>query len=234
VRIEPTLWLFWEQGRAHLQTQESYNAMCLSAWQRLNPGWRVRLLDKTSRLELFPEMHEYSGLSVQMTSDLLRLLCLTRFGGAWADISTLPMKPLSGNVEPLLRNGCFMYRYLPQRAGAKILASSWFLVAASPHLPLYDAWLQTFQKNLKAGGRLDYFAVHHALAEAYHAHSHVRRTMDQLQVSEYLSHSPLKNRPYPPIVLTAIDQHPLMYKRAKKIDRVQYLQYIEGVLQARP
>ena len=117
------LWMFWEQGIEHLESQayiaDSKNKAdieCVRAWKILNPTWDIRVLNKTEAMQLSPR---YAVLARDTTgrhtsvkrSNILRLELLSLYGGVWADTSICPFQPLDTFVPDLLQSNGFFAPY---------------------------------------------------------------------------------------------------------------------------
>ena len=218
------VWMYWEQGREHLKTHEPYNYQCVIGWKTLNPDWDIRILDRYTAPIYIPEMQEYLDSDrhkVQHRSDLLRIKLLSKYGGVWADVSTLPMKPLIPWIEKAdNRTGIFFYRYIPKKKGWMI--SNWFIVAKQPNHYVINRLAEEFEIKMKQNKRLKYFTFHTILSELYDADPKVKNVIDRLTVTQDLSH-----QPHSSFKCKDVKQHPLVYKRAKKIGRRTYFKYLQ-------
>ena len=235
------LWMYWEQGIENILDyhQGEYNQMCIDGWKKLNADWDVRVLDKNSALEYVPEMEQYEHLTTPMRSDLLRIKLLEKYGGVWADASTLPMKPLTGWIEDCDEGtGIFFYRYFPNVISRMYFpyepftcyVSSWFIVAKQPNHYLIKRWSQEFENRVKVKNihtTFRYFYFHDTLAYLISNDELIKTYIIMLSTSQKLSHSRGKNsKPQHSINEISVSQHPLCYKRALTIKKKDYYEYI--------
>jgi len=106
---------------------------CLASWRRLNPGWQVVVLDR-STLARYADVGlpqaTFESLGVQMQANLVRLALLLRHGGVWADATTLCVRPLDEVIHELVApSGFFAFT----NASRERLLSNWFLAALPQH-----------------------------------------------------------------------------------------------------
>ena len=195
--------MYWEQGIENLSNykQGSYNKMCLYGWTKLNPDWDIRVLNKKTAIQFIPELKNYDYLTIQMKSDLLRIKLLEKYGGVWADMSTLPMKPLTGWIENCDNGtGIFFYRYFPNFLFKTFgifdcYISSWFIVSKKPNHYLIKKYADTFEKRIKAKKKYRYYYFHETLTYLINNDMLIRYYINKLNVSQKLSHSKGKNHP---------------------------------------
>ncbi len=106
------LWMYWDKGIENIT--DPYNKMCFEGWKLLNPDWDIRILNEKTVPNYIDNFNDFKGCIVQHQADLLRVKLLEKYGGVWADASTLPMKPLTGNITHMDKGtGVFFYRYIP-------------------------------------------------------------------------------------------------------------------------
>ena len=117
-----TIWMFWDDG-ANLSNSFSGAAfklkrekdakirrMSLRGWRRLNPTWRIRLLNVASASALAPRyatVVQQRNICIPLQADLLRAELLSKYGGVWADVTTVPVHPLDQWLPALLSPGGF-------------------------------------------------------------------------------------------------------------------------------
>ena len=234
------LWMYWEQGieNLHEYHQGAYNRMCFDGWRTLNPDWDIRVLDKATASEYVPQLSEFDHLSRPMRSDLLRIKLLEKYGGVWADASTLPMRPLTGWVEHCDDDaGIFFYRYFPTRLNRLLnpfrcvhYISSWFIVAKQPNHYLIRRLSEEFERRVARQNRYTrhYFCFHETLTHLINTDELIKTYMSLLTTSQDLSHSILRGKPHAPLDKSHAADHPLCYKRAVAIDHQQYYDYINS------
>jgi capsular polysaccharide synthesis protein len=129
-----TIYSLWLQGRDRAPEIVECN---FELWSRLNPGYRLQVLDSSDVERLlagFPIPLEL--LTPQALSDVVRARILHESGGIWTDASVLPVRPLDDWLPDLTSTGgLFAFRCpAPDR-----LLSSWFL-ASSANQPVMELW----------------------------------------------------------------------------------------------
>lgn len=157
-----TVWMLWLQGRA---TAPDLVKACVSSWERMNPGWDVRLLDAQSARLYAPLVHELDLSRLTITaaslSDLIRLALLHEYGGVWADATLYCNRPLDSWLPEVAASGFFAF----SRPGPTRPLASWFL-AASPRNSLISKWTKlAFDYWQERALTEDYFWVHHLFDE---------------------------------------------------------------------
>ncbi|WP_423822284.1 capsular polysaccharide synthesis protein [Salinisphaera sp. SPP-AMP-43] len=129
-----TLWLLWSQGEKQAPPLVRY---CIESWRRMNPGWTVRVLDGDALATWTNLPRLPSHVATRHIANIGRLALLRRYGGVWADATSLALKPLDlwlGAVKP---TGFFAFRW-PQPLRE---LANWFIAADAGH-PLVEAWLR--------------------------------------------------------------------------------------------
>ena len=222
------LWMYWDQGIDNLD--DNYNKLCFWGWKKLNPDWEIRILDKNSTIKYIPDLVNFKHLTVQLKSDLLRIKLLSKYGGVWADASTLPMKRLTENINNIDNNtGVFFYRY--DKTKNQHLISSWFIIARRPNNYLINKLKERFEnKIMDKNKKYEYFLFHNTLNELYYQDNKIKNIIDKLTITQDLPHAPQRGNRYPEINVKYLDKHPIMYKRAKKINHNQYIDYINSIV----
>jgi len=124
------VWALWFQGE---ENAPEIVRCCLASWRRLNPGWQVVVLDR-STLARYADVGlpqaTFESLGVQMQANLVRLALLLRHGGVWADATTLCVRPLDEVIHELVApSGFFAFT----NASRERLLSNWFLAALPQH-----------------------------------------------------------------------------------------------------
>ena len=112
--------------------------MCLETYKTYNPEWNIIVLD---------DIHLYnyieadvakqiisSKLRVSHRSDLIRIYILAKFGGVWADLTTVCTRPLDW-IQKYVQSQMILYTY---ESTANI--SSWFI--ACPQSSILASKLQ--------------------------------------------------------------------------------------------
>lgn len=129
-RLPRIIWALWFQGE---ENAPEIVRCCLESWRRLNPGWRVVVLDRITVVRYadvgLPES-AFEAVGVQMQANLVRLALLLRHGGVWADATTLCTRPLDEVIDGLVEpTGFFAFT----NASRERLISNWFLAALPQH-----------------------------------------------------------------------------------------------------
>lgn len=216
------LWMYWDKGIENIT--DPYNKMCFEGWKLLNPDWDIRILNEKTVPNYIDNFNDFKGCIVQHQADLLRVKLLEKYGGVWADASTLPMKPLTGNITHMDKGtGVFFYRYIP--AFDNIHISNWFMIAKQPHHYLMKKIADAFEKKMRIPKKYPYFVFHYTLTELYNTDVKIKKIIDKLTITQDLPHAPQRNQPYPN--LNSVSEQPLCYKRAKKITRPMYSKYLK-------
>jgi len=120
------IWMYWGQGwdqAPHLVTQ------CKNSWARLNPDFELYLLDDKTLFDYidFPKAIDIKrrDLTIQKISALARLALLSKYGGVWADGTTMCTQPLSEWLEQYY--GCEFFAF--RNPGKDRLMANWFIAA---------------------------------------------------------------------------------------------------------
>jgi capsular polysaccharide synthesis protein len=135
--VPKTIWFTWFQG---LEAAPELVRRCHDSWQARNPGWSLVVLDDRSVGDVASLDYTRGHLGGQLQNhraNVLRLELLSRYGGVWADATTLCARPLDDWLPAQLASGFFAFR----RPGPDRLLSSWFL-AAEPDNHLVVAWFR--------------------------------------------------------------------------------------------
>lgn len=132
-----TIWFLWFQG---LENAPEVVRRCRRSWLELNPGWELRTLDERTLPSVLSRDYTRGALGGQMPNhraNVVRLELLGRYGGVWADATSLCRRPLDDWLPGLLGSGFFAFR---RPRGNRLLAT-WFL-AARPGNVLVERWLE--------------------------------------------------------------------------------------------
>ena len=220
--------MYWEQGIENILDyhQGEYNKMCFDGWKKLNPDWNIRILNKKTALEYVPELVNYYHLTRQSRSDLLRIKLLEKYGGVWADASTLPMKPLSGWIEECDNGtGIFFYRYFSGSEKDAFIAN-WFIVAKQPNHYLIKKLSHTFEKRVQnKTKKYPYFYFHQTLTYLMDNDVRIKNYINKLTIPAM----PVRAyyfKKYVPIKYDKGLNKPLCYKRYLKVNHTDYYAYI--------
>jgi hypothetical protein len=194
-----TIWMCWFQGEDD-PGMPKLNRTCIKRWKELNPDWKVNVLCDKTIADYVPEYFDILKASPNRgwterrqgsaSSDLLRILLLSKFGGIWVDASVYPMLPLSKFYNKVVNNtGFFSFRFVP-RGSSKREIVSWFLCADEPGLYLVDKWKEAFVNNFKTMSHWPYFIFHTTLAELYDTDPVIKTLLnDMVQINQKIPHS---------------------------------------------
>ncbi|CAE8606826.1 unnamed protein product [Polarella glacialis] len=149
---ERTIWAYWAQG---YDDMPEFFKMCVGTWQRSNPHWDVRVLQKTTVHEFLSEVelpnHFMQMFSHQTASDAVRLGVLSRYGGVWLDVNMILRTSLDSFCWNAISSGrksaavCFHPYYGTEALGGQDFVESWFL-ATKPGNPFFLRWRDLFRE----------------------------------------------------------------------------------------
>ena len=171
-----TLWMFWDKGEEDLKRQApgtwyGHGLRCMEYWKRLNPDYKMHLLDDEDAQILSPTYRSMKqrGLKVQLMADVLRLELLSLYGGVWADVMACPVQPIdnfanmaAGDAGFFTFKGAAPYTInwpglcakqkvfdveLYPFAGASI-NDNWFLIAQHPRNTAVEMWLAAVKEQI--------------------------------------------------------------------------------------
>jgi len=156
---ERTIWGYWAQGYDEMP---EFFKLCVATWQRHNPHWDVRILQKSTVYEYLsaaelPNRFAHM-LSHQAVSDCVRLGLLSRYGGVYMDVNILLQADLDNfrwNGIAQGKNSAAVFyhpHYGTEKLGGKDLVESWFL-ATKPGNPFFMRWRDLLRELLH--NRLD-------------------------------------------------------------------------------
>lgn len=144
--IPRKIWLLWLQG---LSEAPFIVKKCMESWLKENPGWEVIILDQNNLgefIDLDLPDKKYACLPHAQKSDLVRLQLLSKYGGVWADSTTLCMKPLDEWIDNCTQSGFFAFA----KPGRGRIMSNWFLVSEKQCpliLKLRELYISFFRNN---------------------------------------------------------------------------------------
>lgn len=122
--IPKKIWFLWYQG---LSEAPLVVKKCYESWQQYNPDWEVIFLDENNLTDyITPALpkEKLCQLSKTLQSDLIRVELLSKYGGVWADATSLCRVPLDGWLEEYTQAGLFAFIYKTRSHG---WIFSWFL-----------------------------------------------------------------------------------------------------------
>lgn len=229
--MNKTIWMCWFQGEKSPKIPE-LNRECIERWKNLNKDWEVNIISFKNVKFYVPDFFdilENSPYRVRLShkSDLLRLLLLERYGGAWVDASLYPITGMNDIAKDYLNEeDFFAYRYMPRLindAGPKEIAS-FFLLSPNKDSYIIQRWRENFQKRFMFNRNKDfeYHAVFSVISELYDSDEKIKKTINgMVQVDEKSTHSFVgRDDMYPE------NFYCHTYKRPNKKDMIEYLSSI--------
>lgn len=164
MNIQKNIWNLWLQG---WNNAPDIAQSSRESWIVKNPDWRIYSLDIISLFELIPasELDRILATSAppEALSDLIRFELLYRFGGVWADATTICARPLNSWLPDVMEFAFFAFdRPSPDR-----LISTWFL-AAEKGSYIMEKWREAAHTYWKGRTERDhYFWPHNLFGELY-------------------------------------------------------------------
>ena len=140
--MHKVIWLLWLQG---IDQAPFVVKKCIQSWITKNPGWDIRILDKTN-IHHYIELPDLSrkDITTASFSDVIRIYLLKEYGGIWIDSTVFCNIPLDQWVYKYLKSGFFAF----DGPANDRLISTWF-IAAEEHNILINKWLSYTNKYWK-------------------------------------------------------------------------------------
>ena len=166
------LWLQgWDQAPAVARAAHS-------SWTRRNPGWKIQALDRMSISHfLSSEILERilaTPKPPETLSDLIRMELLHRYGGVWADATTICARPLDDWLAQSMPHGFFAF----SRPGPDRMISNWFLAAEKGSL-IIERWRSASWAYWQGRQERDnYYWMHGLFAAVYAQDAGMRALWD--------------------------------------------------------
>jgi hypothetical protein len=117
------IYLFWDQGFDHAP---DLVRRCVQSWTEQNPGWTVRLLERSDADAIVPRANLPDSLKATPYSDILRSELLNRNGGVWADATLYCTRGLDCWLLSVMTQTDF---FAFSRPGPDREIASWFLAS---------------------------------------------------------------------------------------------------------
>jgi len=114
------IWFLWLQG---IENAPLLVRKCYASWVKRNPGWEVVVLDENNIGRYLPQ--QFSGITKQALSDVLRINLLAAHGGVWVDATCFCVQPLDEWLYDNMPYGFFAF----DSPGPDRMISSWFIAA---------------------------------------------------------------------------------------------------------
>ena len=169
------VWMLWLQG---WDRAPSVAHACRKSWEIRNPSWVVHCLDLQTLGHFLPNniIEHILGTpkEPEALSDQIRLELLYRYGGVWADVTTICAVPLDDWLVDVMPHGFFAFA----RPGLDRMLSTWFL-AAEKGAYIVERWRDaSWEYWLGRGARDSYFWVHDLFSLIYKRDLGVRAFWD--------------------------------------------------------
>lgn len=170
------IWMLWLQG---WETAPLIARACRKTWENRNSGWVVQALDLANIGDFLPKAIVESMLATpkqpEALSDQIRLELLHRYGGVWADATTMCAVPLDDWLADAMPCGFFAFA----RPGPDRMVSTWFLAAEKGSYML-GQWRSAAAEYWAGRTERDhYFWVHRLFAAVYDADPCFRELWDE-------------------------------------------------------
>ncbi|MES1156219.1 MAG: capsular polysaccharide synthesis protein, partial [Alphaproteobacteria bacterium] len=170
--VPKIIWTLWLQG---FDQAPPVVRAAVKSWRRLNPGWRVHMLDRQT-LDNFIPAADLARIfdtekESEALSDQIRLELLHRYGGVWADATALCVTPLDQWLPAHMQSGFFAF----ERPGPDRMLSSWFL-AAEKGSYIVEQWREAANDYWEdRAARDQYFWVHRLFEQCWREDEHFQR-----------------------------------------------------------
>lgn len=159
------IWMLWLQG---WQNAPSIVKASQNSWIINNPTWKLHALDFSSLNCFLPkkDVNRIFGFRkpLEALSDQIRLELLHRYGGVWADSTTICAHPLDSWLPQAMPQGFFAFA---QPTNQRLL-STWFLAAEKGN-PLIQRWHHAAHEYWRDRQERDHYFWVHILIENLYA-----------------------------------------------------------------
>jgi len=110
ISIPKKIWFLWLQG---LSRAPDIVRSCYQSWEKHNPEWELNILDENN-LEYYVNIKSivcdnYSTITPQALSDIVRINLLNKYGGVWVDATCYCCKPLNSWLPQYSTAGFFAF-----------------------------------------------------------------------------------------------------------------------------
>lgn len=120
--LPKTIWSLWFQG---WENAPPLVQACRASWRYHNPDWTINALTRDTLPDFLGDDFDQIE-AMEISSDLIRMELLHRFGGIWVDSTTYCLRPLHQWIHHAASSGFFAFN----RPGPDRMLSNWFLAAA--------------------------------------------------------------------------------------------------------
>ena len=170
-RVPRKIWMLWLQGEN--QAPPLIKASFRS-WRLQNMNWDVIVLNEDTVLEYIDMPGFPIGVSPNHRANIIRLELLSRYGGVWADATSICLKPLDLWIDRVTPRGFFAFsKPQPLRPLA-----NWF-IASEQNSPAVNEWLKWSKIYILNGKKPDtYFWQHFTFKWLLQKDSRVKEIWD--------------------------------------------------------
>jgi len=154
--VPKNIFIYWNQGES---SAPDIVKLCIESWKINNPNWSLTVLDKDKANEELSRKYLPKDITEASYSDLLRLHLLEKYGGIWADATTLCFNPLDHWVHTLLLSSDV---FLFTNPTADRTIASWFIASRknSAGVRVWNKNAQKFWSKASSQPR-EYFWLHY-------------------------------------------------------------------------
>lgn len=234
------VWTMWWQGESELP---EILQICHASHQKfiVDQGYNYVMITKDNykhyiQVPKFIEEKLRNGkISFTHFSDILRILLVEKYGGAWIDITLLLTSPLSKEVfeYPFYSFNFKNTNYKPQGLGQSISKCNWagfMLCSSSPKESLFTFVKDALIKYWSVfDTTIDYFLLNLIIRVVYLRDESIKKKIDNIPTnnSQLYKLQPLLNSLYTKEVWNAITIDTQFFKTTQKLS---YRREIEGAL----
>ena len=156
--IPRNIWMYWHAGKAHMPVECK---MCHDTYRKQNPQWTITVVsEETLPRYMDPGLARnitQSRMRKSLQADLIRIYLLARYGGVWADLTTICTRPLDNWIQSQTQAQLLLFTY-----DTPCSISSWWLAcpkASKMAWMVYTHFLRDIVQN-KWQELPDYFHFH--------------------------------------------------------------------------
>lgn len=104
--IPKIIWIYWHSS---LEVAPDVVQLSVKSWRDFNPGWTVNFITSDTVNEHVTIYSPDTPRKIQWHADVIRVALLSKYGGVWADATSLCLKPLDDWLPQLLETGFFAF-----------------------------------------------------------------------------------------------------------------------------
>jgi len=161
-KLPNKIWILWLQGWGEAP---EIAISSRDSWTLRNPAWNVHCLSRKNLNDFLP--HRITSEIFEQTkepaaqSDRIRIELLAKYGGVWADATTICIEPLDKWLDHNLKEGFFAF----SKPGGERPLSSWFIAADLDNY-IVNYWRDATRKIWRNSPPKEYFWFHNLFKEA--------------------------------------------------------------------